>query len=382
MIVGIDIGSESLRAIGAIREEGVRHPVVVATYKKPVSGIDRGNVINSEEVTQAIIDAVDMIEEDSGHATLHALIALGATGLSSNHVNGQTQVSRGDASVTDLDIENAIKDAGRGVPDARNKAIVHTIPMKYRLDGNDILGSVIGVRGNKLEVKTLFVTYPLQCMSLLKKAIGDAKIRITDIVAGPIAESIPLLTKKQKIAGVALVNIGAGVTSVLVYENNTPLLVSTIPVGGDDITKDIALGMKITLEEAEIMKRGRSTLTYSKKRFEEILTARLEDLCMKITKEFSRIQRQELLPAGVIVCGSSSLVPYLETVFRSELKLPIKITSNELSKLTNETLRESDWARCYGLTFLAPTDSENDIILEVLTSFFVRVKKLIIQFLP
>jgi cell division protein FtsA len=284
--------------------------------------------------------------------------------------------------VTDLDIENAIKEAGRGVPDARNKAIVHTIPMKYRIDGNDVPGTIIGVRGNKLEVKTLFITYPLQCMNTLKKAIEDAKIRITDIVAGPVAESIPLLTKKQKIAGVALVNIGAGVTSILVYENNIPLLVSTISVGGDDITKDIALGMKITLEEAETMKRGKSMLTYSKKRLEEIIVARLEDICSKITKEFSRIQRQELLPAGVIVCGSSSLVPHLEQVFRNELKLPIKLATNELSKLTSDTLRESDWARCYGLTFLAPTDSENDIIKEVLTSFFTRVKKLIIQFLP
>ena len=168
----------------------------------------------------------------------------------------------------------------------------------------------------------------------------------------------------------------------MVYENNIPLLVSTISVGGDDITKDIALGMKVTLEEADLLKRGKSSLPHSKKRLEEIITARLEDLCIKITKEFSKIQRQELLPAGIIVCGSSSLVPHLERIFRDDLKLPIKITSNELSKLTHDVLRDSDWARCYGLTFLAPNDSDNDMIKEVLTSFFTRVKKLLVQFLP
>ena len=382
MVVGIDIGSGSLRAIGVLRDDAVRHPVVVATYKKTIEGIERGNIINQDEVTRAIIDAVDSLEEESGHDTLHTLISLGAIGLSSNHVNGQTQVSRGDASVTDLDIEKAIADANKAVPDIRNKAVVHTIPMKYRLDGNEIHGNIIDVRGNKLEVKTLFITYPLQCMNVLKKSLESAKIRVTDIVAGPVAESIPLLTRKQKVAGVALINIGAEVTSILVYENNTPLLVSTIPVGGNDMTKDIALGMKITLEDAEEIKCGRSSVPYSKRRLEEILDARLEDLCTKITKELSRIQRQELLPAGIIVCGSSAFVPRLEYIFRNELKLPIKLTSNELSKLTGDILRDSGWARCYGLTFLAPQDTENDVLKELLTSLLIRVKKMIVQFLP
>ena len=381
MIVGIDIGSSSLRAIGAIRDENVRFPVVVATYKKSIEGIDRGNITDNAEVTRAIIDAITTLEEESGHDTLHTLISLGATGLSSHHANGHAQVSRGDASVTDLDIENAIKDANRGVPDIRNKSVVHTIPMRYKLDGVDIPGNIIGVRGNKLEVRTLFVTYPLQCMNVLKKALEGADVRITDIVAGPVAESIPLLTKKQKVAGVALINIGAGVTSILVYENNIPLLVSTIPVGGDDITKDIALGLKVTHEEAEEIKCGRST-PHSKRRVEEIIEARLEDLCVKINKELGRISRQELLPAGIVGCGSSSLVPRLEHVFRAELKLPIKITTNELVRLTNDTLRDSGWARVYGLTFLAPYDSESDVIRELLTSFMARVKKLVIRFLP
>lgn len=382
MTVGIDIGSGSLRALGCVHEEGARFPIVVATYKKPIEGIDRGNISDGDEVANAIIDAITKLEEESGHDTLHTLVSLGATGLTSYHANGHAQVSRGDASVTDLDIENAIKDANRGVPDVRNKAVVHTIPMKYKLDGVEVPGDVIGVRGNRLEVKTLFVTYPLQCMTVMKKTLEKAQIRVTDIVAGPIAESIPLLTKKQKVAGVALVNIGAGVTSILVYENNIPLLVSTVPVGGDDITKDIALGLKTTLEEAEEIKCGRTGAGHSKRRVEEIIEARLEDICVKLNKELDRIHRRELLPAGIVVCGSSSLVPRLEYIFRSELKLPVKIATNELVRLTRDTLRDSGWARCYGLTFLAPREGEKEVWKDFLTSFANRVKKFISQFLP
>lgn len=382
LIVGIDIGSGNLRAVGAIRREESKYPVVVGTFKKPLDGVDRGTIIDEQEIKNAIIEAIHALEEQSGSSTLHTLISLGAVGLGSHHASGYAQVSRGDASVTDLDIENAIKDGNRAIPDIRNKAIVHAIPMDYKVDGNRIQGSIIGVRGNKLETKTLFVTYPLQCMNALKRTLDEAKIRVTDIVAGPIAESIPLLTKKQKIAGVALINIGQAVTSLLVYEKNIPLLVSTIPVGGNDITKDIALGMKVTLEEAEEMKCGRATHAYSKRKVEEIIEARLEDLCAKITKELSRIMRSELLPAGIIVCGSSSLVPRLEFVFRNELRLPIKVVSNELVRVTSDTLRDGGWARSYGLTFLAPQDTENDILKDLVTSFFSRVKKIVSQFLP
>ena len=382
MIIGIDIGSGNLRAIGAIRHEDKKYPVVVATYKKSIDGMDRGNIIDEKEVSNAITEAIAALEEQSGFSTLHTLISLGAIGLSSHHASGYAQVSRGDASVTDLDIENALKDGNRAIPDIRNKSIVHAIPMDYKVDGNKIQGSIIGVRGNKLEAKTLFVTYPLQCMNVLKKTLEGADVRVTDIVAGPIAESIPLLTKKQKIAGVALINIGQAVTSLLVYEKNIPLLVSTIPVGGDDITKDIALGMKVTLEEAEEMKCGRATYAYSKRKVEEIIEARLEDLCIKITKELTRIMRSELLPAGIIVTGSSSQVTRLEYIFRNELRLPIKIVTNELVRITGDTLRDGGWARSYGLTFLAPDDNEKDVMKDLMTSIFTRVKKVFSQFLP
>ena len=93
-------------------------------------------------------------------------------------------------------------------------------------------------------------------------------------------------------------------------------------------------------------------------------------------------QRSELLPAGIIVSGASSLVPRLEFIFRNELRLPIKVTTNELTKITGDMLKDSSWARSYGLTFLAPHDTEKDAFKELLTSFFIRVKKVISQFLP
>lgn len=381
LILGIDIGSTYIRALGCIQEEGKRFPSVVASYKKNVEGIERGSITDKEEIIAVIEEAVATITEEVGRDATHTLIALSAVPMSSHHASGHTRVTRGDARVTELDIDNAIKDAHKGVPDIRNKTVIHTIPLKYKLDGNDIVGDVIDTHGNKLEVKTLFVTYPETSMELLKGVLKDAHVRVTDIVAGPVAESVPMLTKKQKIAGVLLLSIGSGVTSLLVYENNTPLLVSTIPVGGDDITKDIALGLKISLQDAEDIKCGKKD-TNSKRKLEEIIEARIEDMCIKINKELDRIHRKELLPAGVLVTGGSRLLPNLETMLRRDLRLPITIASTELARISGDTLRDSAWAKSYGLTFLAPHESQGEVIKMLLTSFWGNVKRFFSQFLP
>lgn len=382
IIIGIDIGSSTLRAISCTYEEGMRFPEVLAIYKKPLEGMSKGNVLDVTEVSEAISDAILTLEEKVDAQATYTLVSIAGTHLTSHHASGYAQVTRGDAAITDLDVENAIKDGNKGVPDIRNKTVIHSIPIRYKIDGNDTDGNILGLHGNKLEVKTLFITCSNNSINNLKESLNKADVRVTDIVTGPIAESIPLLTKKQKIAGVILLNIGAQTTSMLVYENNTPLLVSVIPVGGDDITKDLALGLKVSLEEAEDIKRGKVDKHYNKRRFDEIVEARIDDLCTKINKELDRINRRELLPAGVIVCGGSSNIEKLDYMLRAGLKLPIKITKNELSRLTGNTLTDTEWARVYGLTFLAPKDTGNEVLKDLISSFVSRVKRFFVQFLP
>ena len=382
LTIGIDIGSANWRAVATTRDVNSRYPIVLSCVKVNSEGISKGNVSEIDEVSELINSVVKNFEKEIGIRSNNVLISIGGSHLSSYHSSGYSQVSRGDATVTDLDIEKAIKDAEKGVKDIRNKKIIHTLPLKYRLDGQDVSGKVIGLQGNKLEVKVLFVTYPIQYMETLTSAIDQSKIRVTDVVAGPIAESIPLLSKKQKSAGVALINIGASTTSVLVYENNIPLLVSVIPIGGDDITKDIALGLKITLEEAEEVKCDKSTTHNSKKRIEEIVEARIEDICEKINKELDRINRRELLPAGIVIIGSSAKIANIDNIMRYFLKLPISIPKTEMSKLTNDIIRDSSFARSYGVVFLTPSQSNEEIIKNLIGRFFTSVKRFLFQFLP
>ena len=382
ILIGVDVGSAFIRAAAISHERNGRYREVLATSKLPSLGVDHGNVTEPEVVADIFRDVISHVERKIGGRADGILVSLGGSYLNSYHSNGSTLISRGDGTVSDIDIENALKEAEKGVSDIKNKTILHTIPLRFKLDGEEVHGNILGLRGHKLEVKVLFITYPTQYFKTFKDMLSESDIDVADIIAGPIAESVPLLTKKQKLAGIAVINIGAEATSILVYENNVPLLVSVIQSGGNDITKDLALGMKISLEEAEEIKCGTSTQNFSKRRMEEIIEARIEDLGEKINKELDRIHRRELLPGGILVLGETSLLPKIDSMMRFVLKLPVKVASNELSIISNGTLNDVSYARSYGLCFLAPQIEEHVVVAQYLRRITTTLKRFFVQFLP
>ena len=140
-----------------------------------------------------------------------------------------------------------------------------------------------------------------------------------DIFASPIAASNITLSEKQKIVGVALVNIGSETVSLCVFENELPVLVHTFSIGSSDITNDIALGFKIPLEQAESLKLGNMEEEFSKKKLDEIIEARFSDIFELIENYLKKIKRAELLPAGIVFIGGGSNTPGVEELSKSAL---------------------------------------------------------------
>lgn len=382
LIIGIDIGSSMIRAVATKKIPEHYFPEVVSSCELPVEGVERGNIIDKVEVADICANLINDIEESLGQKAAHVIVSLGGAQLSSSQVSGITRIARGDAVVSSIDIETAINEGKNHIIDVRNKDVLHEIPLRYKLDGQEVTGNIIGLRGNKLEVRSMYVTYPRHLMQDVKDMLQLTKLSISDIIAGPLAESIPLLLKRERRAGVLLVNIGASTTSLVAYENNVPLLVSSLPFGGNDITKDIALGIKVTLEEAENIKHGVATIMYPKRRAEEIIEARIADMCEHINKELERIHRRELLPAGVVLTGMGSSLPKIDYMMRYELKLPIRLSAGILNQFTRGTLTDEAFARSYGLTFFANDYKETDIFLGVFKQVFHSIKKYFAQFAP
>ena len=142
-------------------------------------------------------------------------------------------------------------------------------------------------------------------------------------MASPLAGSLVMLSKAQKRAGCVLANIGAETVSIVVFENNTPVSLKVFPIGSSDITNDIALGLKIPLEEAEKIKRGgMSDAAYSKRKLDEIISSRLTDIFELIDAHLKKHNRDGLLPAGIIITGGGSSITSVQDLARAALRLP------------------------------------------------------------
>ncbi len=205
------------------------------------------------------------------------------------------------------------------------------------------------MRGTKLEVKAFFVTYSKQHLEDLIEVVAQAGVETIDVIASPVALSQVALSEKQKIVGVALVNIGHRTTLLSVFENGLPLSIHSFSIGSADITNDIALGFRIPLEQAERFKLGDLDENFSKKKLDEIIDARLSDIFELIENHLKKIKRNELLPAGVVFTGGGASTSGLSELSKSVLKLPASIGTTEIFGTIKTKLRDSSWFTALGL---------------------------------
>jgi cell division ATPase FtsA len=176
------------------------------------------------------------------------------------------------------------------------------------------------------------------------EAVEAAGVAVADVVASPLAASTAILTRAQKAAGVVLANIGSETVSIAVFENGSPISIEVFPVGSMNVTNDIALGLRIPLEEAEGVKRGAIIGTsFPQKKLDEIIEARLCDIFESIENNLKKIKRAELLPAGLVFVGGGANVPKLEELAKSILKLPSQIGTTEIFGNAKTKLRDPAW---------------------------------------
>jgi cell division protein FtsA len=295
-------------------------------------------------------------------------------------------VAKADQEITDTDIEQSIAVAEESIPNAlmQNRKIIYSIPTLFKIDGKPVLGRVLGMKGVKLETKTLFITCIEPHLNDLVEAVEEAGVEVLDVVASPIAASFVTLSKSQKIAGCVLANIGAETVSIVVFENNIPISLEVFPIGGSDITNDIALGLKISLEEAESIKLGGVTTTsYSRKKLDEIISARLGDIFELIEAHLKKIGKSGILPAGIIITGGSSSIGLIEDLARNYLRLPSRTASLNIGNGKFQ-IKDSSWSVAYGLCIISnlPDEEERLGLKKHGRNIFKKIAHILKQFLP
>lgn len=393
---GIDIGTFQVKAVLAeeVLDNGRMIPRIIGVGVAETRGVERGYITDTEETARSIRSALNKAEKMAGEKVRRAYFSTGGVGLSSISASGSTIITRADLEIVEHDLNLALEaaESSLSMNALQNRRIINSIPIEYKVDGKPVWGRVEGLKAQKLEVKALFLTAMEHHLQDTIKAAELAGVEVVDIVAGPVAASFVTLSKKQKKAGCLLVDIGAETLSAIVFENDNPISLEVFPVGGADITNDIALGLKVALEDAETIKLGGLThATYPRKKLDEVVSARLSDCFELVEGHLKKLGRDGLLPAGVIITGGGAGLGNIKDFAQDYLKLPAQVAEIHFSPSDKGRVKEHIWAVACGLSIIGfNADSEQTLVggrsSESLTRAFKKIFRrlggLISRFLP
>jgi cell division protein FtsA len=381
---GIDIGTHQTKIVVVEEIATPEGPQIhiIGTGMAETAGMRHGYVVDLADAAGSILAAKRQAESVARVPIRTGFLAVGGVSLDETHGSGETVISRADQEITELDIEKVRQAARRAAePHFLNRTVIHEIPLEWKVDGTKTLGEPRGMKGTKLECEFLFITCLAQHAELLTTAVENADIEVIDRMASPIAGSYVTLSKDQKMKGCVLANIGAETVSIVVYDENVPISAKVFPIGSTNITDDLALGFKISLEDAERIKLGRlSGSMYPRKKVDEIVSARFRTMFELIDKHLKSLGRKTSLPAGIILTGGGAGQGSISDIAKGSLNLPSRIADMRLSSDTK--VKDATWAVAYGLALWGLTGDTEPQKKSPFAGIGQSIKEFIEQFMP
>ncbi len=353
-VTGIDIGSYHVKVVIAERSDDPRLPPrILGTGYAESRGLRQGYIVSIPEVSRSIATAVTQASKAARVKVRRVYVGVGGIGIEESFSRGETVVERGDSIITERDLPRA-ENAGLSAlaPASRqNRTVIHSIPLRYSVDGAKVLGKTpTGMSGQRVSVEMLFITCLERHIDDLKTAVEEAGFDVEDVCAASLAASFVALTKMQKRVGCVLANIGAETLSIIVFEDSVPVSIKVFPVGSADITNDLALGLRISPEDAEQLKQGAVLgAPYPKRTIDTIIARRISDMFKLVDSHLKKIEKDELLPAGIILTGGGSAIQTVADLAKAVLRLPSRAAPLGESAQRMQ-LRDSSWSVAYGLT--------------------------------
>lgn len=346
-IVGLDVGSSAIRiAVGQRVASGNDSEFqIVGVAEAPAAGISKGVISSIEDATAAVSSCMEKAERVLGAPLERSWVGISGLHILTEDSRGVVAIGKPDGEITEEDIERAI-DAARTVATPLNYEILHVIPKSFTVDGQSGIKDPIGMTGIRLEVDAQIIQGLTSQIKNLTKCIYRTGLDIEDLVLSILATSEAVATSRQKELGVAVVNIGSSTTSYAVFEEGDLLTTGIIPIGGDYITNDIAIGLRASIdvadrvkieygtalpretnkkEEINLEELGGENEMVSRKYVAEIIEARVEEILERLDREFKKIGRSGMLPSGVIFTGGGAKLSGLVELAKEKLRLPASL---------------------------------------------------------
>lgn len=343
VLVGLDIGTSKICAVVAeMAEDGSLE--IVGLGKHPSKGLNRGSVVNIDQTVESIRAAVEEAEFISGVPIRSAFVGVAGGHIRSFNSNGIVAIKN--KVVTPSDVERVIEQ-GRAVTLAADHDILHVLPQEYIVDDQEGITEPIGMSGIRLECKVHVVTGAVPAIQNIVRSVERAGLTVEKLVLQPLASSIAALTEDERDLGVAVVDIGCGTSDVAVLSNGSLRYSAVIPIGGNHVTRDIAIGLRTPDHQAERIKKeygsaligildhedeievpsvgGRPPRILSREMLAEIIEPRMEEILTLIRREIQKSGYEDLLPAGVVLTGGSSIMDGTIDLAEKVLHLPVRL---------------------------------------------------------
>jgi cell division protein FtsA len=345
VLVALDVGTSKVVAlIGEVtRETGV---TVIGKGQMTSSGLKKGVVINIDQTVSSIRGAREAAERLSGYRIESAIVGVGGNHVESQSSRGAVAVSGARREVAREDIDRATEVA-RAVGIPSNREVLHVLPRGFVVDGQEGVKDPLGMSAIRLEVETLIVHAGATAVQNLTKCVQRADIRIDELVAASLASGDAVLSETERELGVAVADFGAGTIDLALYMDGSPFHTAVLPLGGNNVTNDVAIGLKTSLTAAEDLKIRFGTAdptgidkdeqvdvigigegeTWTASRYElaSIIEARMREVFEKIGEEIERAGYTGMLPAGLVLTGGASQLAGTSRLGREVLQAPVRV---------------------------------------------------------
>jgi len=341
-VAALDVGSSKVAAlIAQIDEEGKIN--VTGASAIPAKGIKRGQIINLEQATEAVIGALEAAERMAGFRIRELNVAIGGAHIVSQNSRGVVAVANSGGDISEEDVAR-VAEAAQAISLPASREIFHAIPRLYTVDSQEGIADPVGMSGVRLEVETHIITASSTAIGNLQKCVSEAGATINNLSFNALASAATVLTPTEKELGVILVDIGGGTTSVIIFHESSPIFSLVLPIGAQNITNDLAVGLRLSIEQAEKLKIklsqkdkkedeilkefglvGKNKKITVKTITEEIIRPRLEEIFSMISDEVKHNDFTDIAPAGVVLTGGGAQTVGAVELARSVMALPVRI---------------------------------------------------------
>jgi cell division protein FtsA len=344
VLVGIDVGTTKVCAlIGEVSRDG--RLTIMGHGTVPASGLKKGVVVNIDQTVRSIADAVERAERLSGWKIDRAFVGVGGSHVSSLNSPGQVAVTAHTREVTREDVNRAIEVA-RAVSIPSNREVLHVERRGFVVDGQEGVKDPLGMSALRLEVETHIITASATAVQNLSKCVQQAGVKIDELVVNSLASAEAVLTETEKELGVAVADIGAGTIDLALFADGSPFHTAVLPIGGNNVTNDVAIGLKTSLPVAEELKIRHGTCdlrtvdddeqisvavlgedagrTVSRLEVCQIIEARMRETFELLKAEMSQAG-PGMLPAGIILTGGAAQLAGSAELGREVLGMPVRV---------------------------------------------------------